>query len=223
MATVQDCIDGLHVTYPQVQDDQALLYFQQIHHEICNQAQIELDSETHDLVAGTREYALNSTDIMTQVRAAYYRKSATEKTKLVPVSTDWMDGNVPTWRYETATGEPLRFYVEAVESNGEVRVGLDPIPDTTTSGGFPVVSLYGTTFQAMLATENVPTIVSSIRVYIEGMKKLYSSDRDPDRFAIWDELYQRELHNTLAYINNTIEDLDSPRVVPRWMKNTKVQ
>ena len=160
---------------------------------------------------------------MTQVRAAYYRKSATETTKLTPVSTDWMDMYVKTWRATTETGTPTKFYVEAVETSGEVRVGLDPVPDTTTSGGYPVVVLYGTTYQAMLANENVPSIIPSIRVYVEGMKKLYASDRDPERVAIWDELYRRELHSTLASIDNTIEDLDSPRVVPRWMRNAKVQ
>ena len=106
MATVQDCIDGLHVTYPQAQDAQALLYFQQIHREVCSQAQIELDSETITLTDGTREYALSATDKMTQVRAAYYRKTATATTKLTPVSTDWMDRNVKTWRTTTDTDEP---------------------------------------------------------------------------------------------------------------------
>ena len=134
-----------------------------------------------------------------------------------------MDGNVQAWRTTTDTGEPTKFYVEAVNTNGEVRVGLDPVPDTTTSGGYPVVALYGTTYQAMLTNETVPSIIPSIRVYVEGMKKLYASDRDPERVGIWDELYRRELHSTLASINNTIEDLDSPRVVPRWMRNTKVQ
>ena len=30
---------------------------------------------------------------------------------------------------------------EAVEANGEVRIGFDPIPDTTTSAGYPTVAL----------------------------------------------------------------------------------
>ncbi|MCH7945863.1 MAG: hypothetical protein IIC73_07620, partial [Armatimonadetes bacterium] len=61
-----------------MQEAQALLYFRQIHHEIVSQGQLELDSETVSLTAGTREYALSTGDKITSVRAAYYKKSATD-------------------------------------------------------------------------------------------------------------------------------------------------
>ena len=224
MATVQDCIDGLHVTYPAVQDDQALLYFRQIHHEIVSQGQLELDQETVSLTAGTREYALSTSDKITSVRAAYYKKSAADIVKLTAVSTDWMDRNVDVWRTVTDTGDPNKFYIEATDAgNGDVRLGLDPIPDTTTSGGLPAVLLYGSTYQALVATDQIPAMIPSIRVYIEGMKKLWAADRDTGNLSVWDELYRRELHAALAYIGGTIEDLHSPRIVPAWMRSAKVE
>ncbi len=217
MPTVQDCIDGLHVAYPQVEDAQALIYFRQIHRELLAQAQIETGSEAIDLTAGQREYALDQTDKVTVVRAAYYKKSATDISKLTPVSTDWLDENVPTWRATTEQGEPQRFYIE------DANVGLDPIPNATTAAGFPQLELFGTTYQALVTTDPIPEIVPSIRVYVEGMKRLYASDRDPAMFKEWDEMYRRELHAALAHINGQIEDLESPRLVPVWMRNRRIE
>ena len=144
--------------------------------------------------------------------------------KLSPVSTDWMDRNVDVWRTVTDTGDPNKFYVEATDAgSGDARLGLDPIPDTTTSGGLPAVLLYGSTYQALVATDQIPAIIPSIRVYIEGMKKLWASDRDTGNLSVWDELDRRELHAALAFISGTIEDLTSPRVVPAWMRSAKLK
>lgn len=168
--TVQDCIDGLHVAYPQVEDAQALIYFRQIHRELLAQSQIETGSEAIDLTAGQREYALDQTDKITVVRAAYYKKSATDITKLTPVSTDWLDENDPTWRATTERGQLAHYYIEGA------KLGLDPVPDATTAAGLPQVLLYGTTYQALVTTDPIPEIVPGIRVYVEGMKRLDASD-----------------------------------------------
>ena len=224
MPNVQDCIDGLHVAYPQVEDAQALTYFRQVHREVLALAQIETGAEPLDLTAGQREYALDSTDKIVNVRAAYYIKSATDVTRLAPVSTDWLDSHSPTWRASTEKGQPKRFYIEGVLANGgEVHLGLDPVPDTTTSAGYPQVVLYGTTYQALVATDPIPEIVPTVRVYVEGMKRLYASDRDPARFAQWDEIYKRELQATLAAIDSGIEDLESPLLVPKWMRSRCIE
>jgi hypothetical protein len=217
MPTVQDCIDGLHVSYPQVDDTQALIYFRQVHRDLLANAQIETGEELLDLTAGQREYALDQTDKIVVVRAAYFIKSAQDATKLTPVSTDWLDTYDPTWRTSTQQGRPQRFYIE------DGKVGLDPVPDTTTAAGFPQVALYGTTYQALVTTDEVPDIVPTVRVYVEGMKRLYASDRDPALFAQWDAIYQSELHKALAYINGQVEDLESPRLVPAWMKNRRIE
>lgn len=212
--TVQETIDGLRVAYPQVSDAQALIYFRHIHREILALAQIETDETTIDLTAGQREYPLPD---LTNVRAAYLVKSAQDATKLTPVSTDYLDEQDPTWRNTTQQGEPVRFYVE------DAVIGLEPVPNTTTSAGFPKVVVYATTYQALVAIDDLPLAVPSIRVYVEGMKRLYAGDRDPARYQQWDELYQAELHKTLAHLNGLVEDLDAPRIIPAWMKNRRVQ
>lgn len=299
MAIVKDCIQGFKVVYPRVDDRQTLLYFQQIHHEILSKGQLEADSEDISMTDGTREYTKNSTtEEITQVRAAYYMKSTTDITKLVPTSTDWLDRNRSNWREaatqvesgtttsttsnklvdsgqnfdetvavndtvsnttdttETTvsavdsattlslnsdimtsaeayiitsptTGRPIYFYVEATDSSsqttaGQVIVGFDPIPDTTKSGAYPIVRLYGSIYQILLEQEEIPAIIPSIRVYVEGMKMLWAADRDPERLPLWERMYEKELHKCLVYIDSTIEDLD-PIINPDWMHNRKVQ
>jgi hypothetical protein len=190
MPTVQDCINGLRVSYPQVEDAQALQYFRDVHREILSLAQIETEEETLDLTAGQREYATQTTT----VRAAYHARSASDVTRLIPTSTDWLDDNRPNWRQDQQRGRPTAFFIE------DGKVGLDPVPDTTTVAGFPKLVLYGSAYQALVAVDPIPAAVPSIRVYVEGMKKLYASDRDPDRFAQWDANYQRELHELVSQI-----------------------
>lgn len=209
--TVQDTIDGLHVSYPQCSDAQALIYFRQVHREILNAAQIENGEEDVALTAGQREYAITSTT----VRAAYYYRSAADVTKLAPTSTDWLDGNVPTWRADQEQGEPTHFYIE------DGKIGLHPVPDQTTAT-YPKVTVFGTTYSALVAEDPLPVALPSIRVYVEGMKRLYASDRDPARFNDWDAIYQSELHKALAHINSTIEGLEAPRLTPAWMRNTPI-
>lgn len=212
--TVQDTIDGLRVAYPQIEEAQALIYFRQVHREILAQAQIETKEQQIDLTQGQREYAL---DQIAVVRAAYLVKSASDIKMLTPTSTDWLEEHRPIWRATQEQGEPTHFYIE------DGNIGLDPNPDTTTTAGFPKLLVYGTDNQALIITDDIPVAIPSIRVYIEGMKRLYASDRDPARFDQWDKTYQNELHKTLATINATTEDLDAPRLVPAWMKNVRVE
>lgn len=211
MPTVQDTIDGLHVSYPQVSDAQALIYFRQVHREVLDAAQIENGEEEIALTQGQREYTVTTTT----VRAAYYYRSATDVKKLTPTSTDWLDENAPTWRADNEQGEPTHFYVE------DGKLGLHPVPDETTAT-YPKVTLYGTTYSALVAEDDIPIAIPTVRVYVEGMKRLYASDRDPSRFQDWDAIYQSELHKALAHINATIEDL-SPQITPAWMRNTPVE
>lgn len=223
MPNVQDCINGLRTTYALVTDAQALTYFNQIHRELIEHAQIQIGSEDVLLVSGQREYTLNGTIKIVSVRSCVYVESASSSREIEAVSTDWLDNIKPGWRNDPEQATPEKFYIEAVETNGEMRIGFFPTPLLGTVAGYPKVIVYGAKFKSLIATDQIPESVPSIRVYIEGMKRLTASDTDVVHFDEYDEAYQQELHRTLASINGTIEDLDSPRIVPVWMKNKKVQ
>ena len=227
--TAQDVVDRAQVAYPGVSDAEMLKHYKEILWEILVLADVEKNSATEDLTDGTREYELSYDPIFSSIDMVYYRSSSTSATKLTPVSVEWMDKFAQRdWRTTTETGTPDKFYVDAPTSSsltieGKIVIGLDPIPDTDTSSGFPILTIYGTEFEEPSLTSDVPAMFQSIRVLIEGCKKLYAADRDPDRVLIWQSLYSNELHKTLSFINQQVSELDAPRLVGRWMQNIRVE
>ncbi len=217
------------MAYPGVADAEMLKYYKEILWEILVLADVEKNSATEDLTDGTREYELSYDPIFASIDMVYYRSSSTSATKLTPVSVDWMDKHAQAdWRTTTNTGTPDKFYIDAPTSSsltteGKIVIGLDPIPDTGTSSGFPIIKIYGTEFEEPSLTSDVPAMFQSIRVLIEGCKKLYAADRDPEKVLIWQSLYSNELHKTLSFINQQVSELDSPRIEMKWMRNIRVQ
>lgn len=222
--TFNDGITGAQVTYPEITAAQGLIYTKQIWRQIVNAAQLEAQEETFSaLVSGTREYTKDtSTQPIDRVRAAYYITSATVAKPLDPISTDWLDRYGQTdWRTTTDTGEPSRYYFEA-KDDGTVKLGLDPIPDTTTAAGYPIVTLYGSSYRVVTTGTDVPGIIADIRVLINGIKMLHAEDKDPAMLPLWRELYEDYLHQTVMHINAMQEDGDAPKLELAWLENSPV-
>ena len=220
-------IDGAQSTYPQLSDTQALRLAKEVLVEVLTLCQVEGGTEDKNLTDGTREYELTYDPQILNIRAVYYIDSATTRTKLTPVSTDWMDRHVTGWREDTDTGTPARFYIDAPTSaalatEGKMVIGLDPIPDTTTSVGYPIIRIYGTEYEEPSATSDVPSAFPNVRVFIEGIKKNYAMDRDPERYPLFKRTFEDELTKAVSFINSQVEDLDSPIITPRWMNSKRV-
>ena len=223
--TFADAVDGAKVSYPEISAAQGLIYCKQIWRRIINAAQIEAQEETFSsLVSGTREYTKDTTtQPVDVVRDAYYITSATVAKKLIPVSVDWLDKYAQAdWRTTTDTSTPVYYYIEA-KDDGTVKLGLHPIPDTTTSAGYPKVTLYGSSYRVVTTATDVPGIIPDIRVLINGIKMLHAEDKDPARLPLWTELFESYLHLTLAHINSMQEDSDVPKLEYSWMENPVVQ
>lgn len=226
--TVQNAIDRFALTYGQASTALRLALFLETYWEVLIQCQVEQDVESFNLTAGTREYEMDYDPRMVNVRCVVLVESSTSFTHLVPRSTDWLDKNVHGWRNTTDRGTPDSFYIEAVDSaavttEGKIVLGLDPIPDTTTSGGYPVVKVYGTVYEILAATDKIPAIFPNVEVFAAGMRAKYAGARDASRAAMFEEQYSRWTHKTLAAINGLVEDADHPRIVPDWLENAPVQ
>lgn len=221
-------IDSFQRTYPQCNDTDALVLYKEVLVEVLAVLQIEGGTEDKTLTSGTREYELTYNPQILNIRAVYYIESATSRTKLTPVSTDWMDENVSGWRETADTGTPSKFYIDAPTSSsltteGKAVIGLDPIPDTTTGATYPFVRIYGTEYEEPSATSDVPSMIPNVRVLIEGMKRNYASDRDtPEVYWHYSRIFERELTKAQGIINQQVEDLESPLIVPTWMRNVRV-
>lgn len=226
--TVQNAIDRFALTYGQASTALRLSLFLETYWEVLIQCQVEQDVESFNLTSGTREYEMDYDPRMVNVRAVVLVESATSFTHLEPSSTDWLDKNRKGWRNTTDTGDPERFYIEAVDSSGvtvegKIVIGFDPIPGTSTSGGFPVVKVYGTTYEILAATDKIPAIFPNVEVFASGMRAKYAGARDASRAGMFEDQYSRWTHKTLLAINGQVEDADHPRIDPAWLVNSPVQ
>ena len=226
--TVQNCLDAFHRRYPGLTAAEKLTYFLEVYREVLDTCKIEEDLQQENLTDGTREYELSYDPILTNIKAVYYVESATSATKLTPVTEDWMDANIDQWRTTTDTGTPSVFYVRwpdssGVTTEGKLVIGLNPIPDTTTSAGYPILNIYGTEHQILAATDKIPSAFPNIRVFVEGMKRNYASDRDQASYQFFKYTFEHELHKVQAFLSNQVEDLDNDRIVPKWMRSVAVE
>lgn len=228
--TVQNALDEFHETYSTLTAAQKLTLFLQVFREVCGLAQIEAGSQDESLTDGTREYEIAYAPRISSIREALYITSASARKQLKPISTDWLDQNAAGWREDTQTGEPWGYYIEAQNSSGvtvegKIVVGLHPIPDTTSTGSpiaYPFLRLYGTHYEDLAATDKIPAIFPNVTVFAAGMRAKYAARRDLPKAAMYDDLWRRELHATLAFIDQLQEDAD-PKIVPTWLVSQPVQ
>ena len=221
-----DIISGFRRAYPQVSATvDGLVLYKEALMEVLALLQVDEGTEDFNLTDGTREYEKVYNPEITSIRAAYYITDASTAVKLTAVDTDWMDENVSTWRYTTDTGTPDKFYVAyptsaALTTQGKTVIGLDPIPDTTTSGGYPIVRIYGPEYEEPSTTSDVPQAITHPRVLIECMKKNYASDRDStENWMRFRDAFGYELDLCRNNIANAVEDLYD-QAAPTWMKNS---
>lgn len=225
--TVQNVLDDFAEAYPGVTAARQLVIFLQVYREVSNFLHIEKDVQQENLTSGTREYELSYDPLLVNIDAVYYVDSSTTATKLAAVSEDWMDAHIEDWRTTTDTGTPDKFYVRwpdsaGVTTEGKLVIGLDPIPDTTTSAGYPILNIYGSDFTTLAATDKIPSAFPNIRVLVEGMKRVYAANRDQSAYEFYKTNFEHELGKMQAFLNNQVSDVPT-QVVPEWMSTTAVE
>ena len=172
--TVPVCIDKLQDIYNDVSDTEGLLLFNSAHAEIGRQVKLYPDEavDLASLVAGTRGYAY-SEDILHVWAAAYYT-SASSYTALIQTSPDELDAMTNgEWRGES-NGTPTHWYDEGPN------IGLYPIPDTTTSGGYPLVRLYCQKRRVLTTGDSLPGMIGEATPWVDYMAYLWAERRHRD-------------------------------------------
>lgn len=151
MSTGADILVGARRIYNDIDDTAGLDLLQKAHDFLLRFVRIYPEEVVDiNLVAGTREYALDS-DVL-RVWEAEYRTSATTATPLEQTSTDWLDYNMRGWR-SLPNGTPSMFY----DIGGYI--GLVQKPDTTSSGGYPIVRGYATKRQTLVGATALPLMI----------------------------------------------------------------
>jgi len=132
--TVTNLYTAAQTHFPDIPQAVFLSLLNDVHQEIIENVRLTPDvAVTVNLTAGQQEYALP--DTVLRIWEAAYMSEAGDYQKLEQTNVDWLDYNAPTWRnYPPST--PYRVY----DRGGNI--GFVPAPDTSTSGGYPIVTLY---------------------------------------------------------------------------------
>jgi hypothetical protein len=180
--TAQVVINNARQSFPDMSETIALDLLNLEHGELL--ARYPLRETTLDftsIVADTPEYALAETAI--RVDAAYYYSDADTPKQLEPLSVEEMDRMDPGWRTRDS-GTPTHYYISA-SATSTGNLGLYPVPDTTTSSGYPKVTLYIRQNQTLGLSDNIPNGMLNYDAYLAGICLRYAERRARDQVPFW--------------------------------------
>lgn len=210
-STVTQVVAKFRRTYPDCGDTRAGELFADTHREILVRLRLRETVVSISLTDGTREYDLGDTTLL--VNSAVFVNSATDGDYIVldPTSIDHLDYDDPTWRARLDENSPSTYYIRNVTSSDTSKqvIGFDPIPDTTTSGGYPIVKVYCQQEATITTSETVPPQLLSDQIYIYKMAQMYSAEKDRKQYPFWNALYEEEYQRNLVHIKNRIERLET--------------
>lgn len=222
--TVQDVVDAARVGYPGIPDigapSIAVNLFNEVHNDILARCGIQTDTETISLTADTKEYALAVTARFAST--AVYVRSATagDAVKLQSKAQEAFEADHGTYKNE-ASGEPDSYYI-VHSSDGTVKIGFDPTPDTTTSGGYPSVVMRVGRGATLTASGNLPLGVKNHTAWIAGIQAFWARRRSlPDaaqKMAEYEaevELLQKWRHDFQQETPSTVQPGRALHHLPR--------
>lgn len=224
MDTVNQLVTDFQSRFSDVTSAEAIRLANMIHKRILARLGIRDTSIDISLTAGTREYDLAETAI--QIRAAYYVRSATagDFQQLDETSTDKMDLLDTGWRNRTTQSQPRLYFVNSlVNSNtSKKRIGFDPIPDTTTSGGYPKVTLYITQHTDLVGADTLPTQVQDSQIYLDGMSWLFAKEQGLADRDEWKVEFEKRCSEEAAFINRILRQ-DVSIYYPTWIRGRAIR
>ena len=181
MATVADVIDDCNDFYNEIDDTESLRHFQRAHSRILRAIPLEPTIVTFSsLVADTREYSTGDTYL--RVWSARYVRSATaqDSKMLKEISVDELDLDFEDWRAKDSS-EPEYWYWRAGN------LGFHNKPDTTTSGGYPNVSLEVSADETVTAATTMPGHVRNFEAWIFDIIATCCLARSDERYQFFEQ------------------------------------
>lgn len=196
----------------------ALILANIVHAELLNSEDFREVAIDVSLTDGTREYAPSGITSIMRVTRAYFRESATSDKELIPMTVQTMDDDFPGWRVDTDEGDPIYFYWTNPSSGdaSSPKIGFHPIPDTTTSGGYPKVTLYTRQATSLDTSDEIPSqLMFGSLVYLRGMAALWAERRDREMYDAYKKLYDETKGKEIAHLQNLVGV--TPSILPNWL------
>jgi len=208
MADFDDVMDQMDDFYSEVDDTEKLRHLQRVHSRILRSVPLEPSVVTFSsLVADTKEYATGDTYL--RVWSVRYVMSATsgDSKVLKPISVDELDYDHANWR-AADSGEPTYWYWRAGS------IGLHPTPDTSTSGGYPLLSMEVSTDETITGATVLPGHVRNFDAWIFGaLENIAISRRDWEAVPAF-QMKARESFSELIRIHQQRTARLNPKQTP---------
>ena len=211
--TINALIAQVQRRFPDAQTPNLLSNANSIHRQILSRIpELRRDTVTLSLVAGQQEYDIAET--VYQVNSASYKTGAstTSVVSLMATSVEELDSTSRTWRSD-ANGPPLQYYLSSNQStvNSEV-IGFYPTPDTTTTGGYPLVLMATSNLQPsdLGLTDTCLVTLASSQVYVEGVSWLAAIEIRPQMVNAYQSAFESEMDRELTYVRTRNEGDKSP-------------
>lgn len=196
----------------------SLRWLNTVHKELCEEFRLNETSSDLTLSTSAREYDLAEGYV--SVWSAEYRTSSTAAPfPIIPSSIAELDEEYANWRNDQIKGQPTLFYVDSKADNtGKAVVGFDKIPATASSGGYPTVRIWVSTYTAFTSTsDTIPQVCKTHWVYVYGLCTKFAEMRKPEDLERFNALYEREKDRLGVYVQRRQRNND-PRIIatPRF-------
>ena len=197
-------------TYPQCEPSLQSQIFDDVNREIASRIQCRNSVQTVNLTAGQQEYNWDPSGYVTQIHEVYYLPSGTTGAgiQLFQMDIDKLAEEMTNWRQGTTPAIPQAWYISSAPANanstgGQGVIGFWPPPPTTTSAGYPVVSVYVSSAQPLAGGDTVPVQLLNDYVYLYRMYELFANQRVPDEPRQWGKLAEGEFERNIAFVKQT--------------------
>ena len=191
--TVASAITRMRRKFTDISSATALEYLNLVHREILHLIPLSVVTEAISLTAGTYSYAINENDARVWA-ADYFLESGGDPYRLQGTSYEELNKTQTLWR--TLQSQPTRYAI--FRNADDLVLLLNPVPDTTTSGGYPIVNMYVTRITDLTDVGDLPVALRNTDVYVFGALYRWAIDMYDQKLVpmlknLYDEAIRKEI------------------------------
>jgi len=195
--TLQQIIQDVQRTYPKCDQNRAIRLAGWVHDRLCLEMPLFVEVQATALVASQAAYAPPTNWIKIRFAGISSSSNTSIETYLVETSRAQLERENPSYIHG-AEGTPSQFYMWQ-DSTGVMKVHLAPVPSTTLSGSYLVISAQTRPALASLSDTISPALLNS-SIYSIGICMLYAKEADKDNYQGYAMDFQNELSLVKAYM-----------------------
>jgi hypothetical protein len=205
LTTLQNVIDRAQARHQSIDSAEALEFAEEVYREFLSKTELGRKAYDISLTAGTREYPLNAA--ISTIHQVDYVSASGEAKQLDHTDVNQLEAFDPGFLSKGKQSTPTHYYIEFEEDAGiKAKLNLYPIPDTTTSSGFPKITVFGTAIPTFTVATLLPERLSTPDVFVDGIlakwAKLYKDSDYQEMQARYDESMNQAIADARNFDRN---------------------